>query len=102
MLRRFIPIRYSIFPISNFRSFDTYLFVSDRILPTATVSGADRQWTTMQVQDSSSSTRGRRHLWTLLRSLRQKNFTLEDIVNEFSAGDPKTIEAELKDIYEWI
>jgi hypothetical protein len=62
MLRRFIPIRYSIFPISNFRSFDTYLFVSDRILPTATVSGADRQWTTMQVQDSSSSTRGRRHL----------------------------------------
>jgi hypothetical protein len=76
--------------------------VSDRILPTATVSGADRQWTTMQIQDSSSSTRGRRHLWTLLRSLRQKNFTLEDIVNEFSAGDPKTIEAELKDIYEWI
>jgi hypothetical protein len=28
---------YSIFPISNFRSFDTYLFVSDRILPAATV-----------------------------------------------------------------
>ena len=25
--------------------------------------------------------------------------TLEDIVNEFSAQDPKTIEAELKDIY---
>jgi hypothetical protein len=26
--------------------------------------------------------------------------TLEDIMNEFSARDPKTIEAELKDIYE--
>jgi hypothetical protein len=31
---------------------------------------------------------------------RYRNFTLEDIVNEFSARDPKTIEAELKDIYE--
>jgi hypothetical protein len=30
---------------------------------------------------------------------RYRNFTLEDIVNEFSARDPKTIEAELKDIY---
>jgi hypothetical protein len=33
---------------------------------------------------------------------RYRNFTLEDIVNEFSARDPKTIEAELKDIYELI
>jgi len=31
---------------------------------------------------------------------RYRNFTMEDIVNEFSARDPKTIEAELKDIYE--
>ena len=31
---------------------------------------------------------------------RYRNFTLEDIVNEFSARDPKTIEAELKNIYE--
>jgi hypothetical protein len=31
---------------------------------------------------------------------RYRNFTLEDNVNEFSARDPKTIEAELKDIYE--
>ena len=31
---------------------------------------------------------------------RYRNFTLEDIVNEFSARDPKTIEAELKDINE--
>jgi hypothetical protein len=31
---------------------------------------------------------------------RYRNFTLEDIVNEFSARDPKTIEADLKDIYE--
>ena len=31
---------------------------------------------------------------------RYRNFTLEDIVNEFSARNPKTIEAELKDIYE--
>jgi hypothetical protein len=31
---------------------------------------------------------------------RYRNFTLEDIVNEFSARDPKTIETELKDIYE--
>jgi hypothetical protein len=29
-------------------------------------------------------------------------FTLEDIMNEFSARDPKTIEAELKAIYECI
>jgi hypothetical protein len=33
---------------------------------------------------------------------RYRNFTLEDIVNEISARDPKTIEAELKDIYELI
>ena len=32
---------------------------------------ADRQRTAMQVQHSSSSTRGRRHLWTLFHSLRQ-------------------------------
>ena len=32
---------------------------------------ADRQRTAIQVQHSSSSTEGRRHLWTLLRSLRQ-------------------------------
>jgi hypothetical protein len=31
---------------------------------------------------------------------RYRNFTLQDIVNAFSARDPKTIEAELKDIYE--
>jgi hypothetical protein len=31
---------------------------------------------------------------------RYRNFTLEDIINEFSARDQKTIEAELKDIYE--
>jgi hypothetical protein len=31
---------------------------------------------------------------------RYMNFTLEDIVIEFSARDPKPIEAELKDIYE--
>ena len=33
---------------------------------------------------------------------RYRNFTLEGIMNEFSARDPKTIEAELKDIYECI
>ena len=31
---------------------------------------------------------------------RYRNFTLEDIMNEFSTRDPKTIEAELKDTYE--
>jgi hypothetical protein len=31
---------------------------------------------------------------------RYRNFTLEDIVSDFSARDPKTIEAELKNIYE--
>jgi hypothetical protein len=31
---------------------------------------------------------------------RYKNFTLQDIVNEFSARDPKTTEAEFKDIHE--
>ena len=31
---------------------------------------------------------------------RYRNFTLETIVTEFSARDPKTIEAELKDIYQ--
>ena len=30
---------------------------------------------------------------------RYRNFTLEDIVNEFSARDPKTIEAELNFVY---
>ena len=34
-LKSLLP--YSIFPILNFRSFNTYLFVSDRILPAATV-----------------------------------------------------------------
>ena len=33
---------------------------------------------------------------------RYRNFTLEDIVKEFSARELKTIEAELKDIYEGI
>jgi hypothetical protein len=33
---------------------------------------------------------------------RYRNFTLADIVNEFSARDPQTIGAELKDIYECI
>ena len=31
---------------------------------------------------------------------RNSNFTLEDIVKEFSARDPKMVEAELKEIYE--
>ena len=31
---------------------------------------------------------------------RHKNFTLEDIVNELTARDPKTIESELKNIYQ--
>jgi hypothetical protein len=31
---------------------------------------------------------------------RYRNFSLEDIVNEFSARDPKTIDVELKDVYE--
>jgi hypothetical protein len=34
-LKSLLP--YSVFPISNLRSFNTYLFVSDRIVPAATV-----------------------------------------------------------------
>ena len=63
----------------------------------------NRLRTAIRVQDISSSTQGLRPLWTLhFVKYRYRNFTLEYIVNEFSAQDPKTIEAELKDIYEWI
>ena len=60
--------------------------------------GPQYKFNTVRVQPEDGDTCGLYCVYCV--KYRYKNFTLENIVNEFSAGDPKTIEAELKDIYE--
>ena len=60
--------------------------------------GPQYKFTTVRTQPEDDDTCG---LYCVhFVKYRYRNFTLEDIVNEFSARAPKKIEAELKDIYE--
>ena len=64
------------------------------------VNGPQYKFNTVRVQPEDGDTCG---LYCVhFVKYRYGNSTLEGIVNEFSARDPKTIEAELKDIYELI
>jgi hypothetical protein len=60
--------------------------------------GPQYKFNTVRVQPEDGDTCGLYYVHFV--KYRYRNFNLEDIVNEFSVRDPKTIEAELKDIYE--